>query len=745
MLETLTTERLVSDIFAMGRESSTISDLFTKFSARLREGLGIDQIMISDAYQGQIELSGLEEFVANTNKQYLDNRLSGYSAFPELIKHYNLGYRSCMMVPTSVEGKLVFVITLLSKQEDKFDNMVAGTASLASDILAYQTVAKVERERSVSLARYFDAAFNTYVPQFLIDKSGVIVRANKAVSGLFAKTQREMISKNISDFFNVDANALYALRDGTVAEVKDRVNESKVYKASCSKISERLTHVLLNDVTELKELEEKVRLAEKSPGEVFMLLAKDTTVLWSSANADKIMKISRDEIVGRRLIDLAYEDRDFANAISSVSDTYTKQLRMNVGNDVVVDLKATLAKNQFGGFSCLLASNNFEKYITNIQNTVSELVESSSDAIISVDALGYVKSTNRSAERLLRYNKSEISGGQLVALYVDAESQERVANSLSLAKSRGVVGDTFVNMRVKDSEEPLPCTQVIRIMVDADNNPVGYMVIVKELATKIKMGEMQKGLEDLGKRLRESAAESQLKSEFLYNISHDLKTPLTNIRGYSKVLLESPGALTDSQRDYLNIVVSESDRLMQLILQILDAAKLSSGKITLAKQPVNFSDIAKNPTLETQKDLAMKKGLSFSWNVDYDVPVVEADPNRLIQVFVNLIGNAIKFTDKGGVEVRILRKGRSVRVEVIDTGIGISKEDKGKLFKKFYQLQRKGLTVQEGSGTGLGLVIAKEIVNLHGGKISVLSEPGRGSTFWFTLPISGKVKKPGAK
>jgi signal transduction histidine kinase len=127
------------------------------------------------------------------------------------------------------------------------------------------------------------------------------------------------------------------------------------------------------------------------------------------------------------------------------------------------------------------------------------------------------------------------------------------------------------------------------------------------------------------------------------------------------------------------------------------------------------------------------------------VPVVIADPNRLIQVFVNLISNAIKFTEHGSITVKIYRKGKNVRVEVSDTGIGISKEDQRKLFRKFYQVPKKGLTKQEGAGTGLGLSIAKEIISLHKGRIGVNSELGKGSTFWFTIPIDLRKKKEGAQ
>ena len=740
MQETVTIDKLVSEIFEFGRSTNTSEELFQRFGARLKELLGLDYVIISDAYNENSDFSGLEEFVKNTNKPYIDNRLSGYSAFPELIKHYNMGFRSCMLLPVAVEGRAVFVSTLLSKQEDKFSPALASTIGLALDMLAYEAVAKIEKERSISLARYFDAAFNTYAPQLLVDKSGAIVKANKSAMGIFAKTQKDMAGRNVSEFFGIDADMLYGLRNGSGAEIRDTSNQGRIYNISCGKISDRLTHVLLYDITAMKELEEKVRTSERSDSDAFMLLAKDTTVLWASANVDKVLKIGNDQISGKRLIDLAYTDKEFAEQVADAGEGFSRPLKINVGNGIFVDVNSNLVKNQFGGFSCVMSSNNVEKYAANVQKALEELVEMTSDAIINVDAFGYIKSINKSAERMLRYNGMELIGSALSSLYADQESIERLNSSLSIAKNEGGVEGAFFKVRVKGDAEPLPSEQTIRGLVNQDNNLVGYMVIVKELATKRKMEELEEDMGILEKELGGAESESKLKSEFIFNISHDLKTPLTSIKGFGKLLLEGSGGLSQEQREYIMIINNESDRLYQLIQQILDVAKLSSGKIKLDLQHVNLSDLAKNPTIGTLVEVAKNKGLEFGWNVDLNVPEIQADPNRLIQVFVNLIGNAIKFTEKGSVTVSMMRKGRSVKVEVTDTGIGISKEDKNKLFKKFFQL-RHGMTVQEGAGTGLGLSIAKEIVNLHGGKISVVSELGKGSTFWFSLPISGKPKK----
>jgi two-component system phosphate regulon sensor histidine kinase PhoR len=177
------------------------------------------------------------------------------------------------------------------------------------------------------------------------------------------------------------------------------------------------------------------------------------------------------------------------------------------------------------------------------------------------------------------------------------------------------------------------------------------------------------------------------------------------------------------------------------VKQILDVAKLQSGIVKLDLQPVNFSDIRNNPSIKSLEEACKNKGLAFNWTVDYDVPEITADPNRVIQIFSNLIGNAIKFTESGSINVIVKKKRGSVSIDVADTGIGISKSDLPKIFKKFYQLKR-GLVKQEGSGTGLGLSIVSEIVHLHHGQVRVLeSEPGKGTTFRVILPIKAKIPK----
>ncbi len=747
MLETTTIEQVVADVFEMSRESGSKEDLLAKFATRIGGAMGIEYVLAKDTYSDRGRLDGLDEFVMNTGKPYVDNRLSGYSAFPELIKHYNLGFRSCMMLPVSVEGKPVLVATFLSRQEDRFDTGTVSKLGMAAGALGYAVAAKAERERSVNLAHYFDAAFNTYMAQMLIDRTGTIVKANKSACEAFGKTQKEMVGRNINEFIDADANMLLSLQGWRTADIRDRLQRGRVFRASCGNVNDRLLHVLLSDSTELLETKEKVKAAEQGANDAFALLAPDTSIMWASANIERVLKIGKNAFVGRKLTDMIYGDSSFDAWLKQVDGAVTRALHLNLGNGVYADAKTVISKNSFGGYSCMLSSSNLEKYATAMRGALEGLIESSNDAIISTDAFGYVKSMNRSAERLLGYSNSELSGTAVSSLYSDNESRSKFDSSVSIARNSGVVENDFVNARCK-SGEIVPCEQSLRSMRDPDYNLVGYMMVIKELATKQKMSRLEDSNEDLEKKFENAKSESELKTQFLYNISHDLKTPLTSIYGYGKLLASGSKDLDPRYKEYADIITKEADRLLQLILQILDVAKLSSGRIQLDAQQVNFNDLVKNPAIQSLAEFAGKKGIAFEVAIGYDVPAIQADPNRLIQVLVNLIGNAIKFTEQGSIRLGVARvssKSKFVRVEVRDTGTGISKEDMKKLFKKFYQVQRKGLTVQEGSGTGLGLSIAKEIVNLHGGKIGVESEPGKGSTFWFNLPIAGAVKKSNRK
>ncbi|HEY6868060.1 MAG TPA: ATP-binding protein [Candidatus Eisenbacteria bacterium] len=238
-------------------------------------------------------------------------------------------------------------------------------------------------------------------------------------------------------------------------------------------------------------------------------------------------------------------------------------------------------------------------------------------------------------------------------------------------------------------------------------------------------------------RDREAAVETaRLKSEFLSNMSHELRTPMTGIVGVTELLLGTE--LSAEQREFLETSKGCADALLVVINDILDYSKIEAQKLELEAIPFRLRECMRSAT-EPLVPRAARKGLELTWHVAAQAPdQLVGDPGRLRQILFNLIGNAIKFTDRGAVAVRVALESETdlgviLRVSVTDTGIGIPSQRQGSIFAAFTQVDASA--TREHGGTGLGLAIAAELVEMMGGRIGVDSEPGRGSTFWFTARL----------
>ncbi len=236
----------------------------------------------------------------------------------------------------------------------------------------------------------------------------------------------------------------------------------------------------------------------------------------------------------------------------------------------------------------------------------------------------------------------------------------------------------------------------------------------------------------------------RLKSQFLANMSHELRTPLNSIIGFSRVIIKGiDGPVTELQQQDLTAIYNSGQHLLGLINDILDLSKIEAGKMELAFDEVNIVDVTSS-VLSTMSGLIKDKPIQMKRIIEPNLPTVRADAIRIRQVMINLLSNASKFTDEGDIVVNVgLRPGSSgrseMRVSVTDTGPGISQQDQTKLFQPFSQVDDS--PTRKTGGTGLGLSICQHIINMHGGRIWIESEVGKGSTFHFTLPLFRKEKE----
>jgi GAF domain-containing protein/anti-sigma regulatory factor (Ser/Thr protein kinase) len=262
--------------------------------------------------------------------------------------------------------------------------------------------------------------------------------------------------------------------------------------------------------------------------------------------------------------------------------------------------------------------------------------------------------------------------------------------------------------------------------------------VLKTFATQsalaIQNARLFREIEDKSRQLETA---SKHKSQFLANMSHELRTPLNAILGYTELIADKIyGEVPDKMREVLERVEKSGRHLLGLINDILDLSKIEAGQLTLALTDYSMADVVQSVAVSVEA-LAREKNLELVVTVDPDLPLGHGDQRRLTQVVLNLVGNALKFTDTGRVTLRASRADGAFLVEVADTGPGIAPEDQAKIFEEFQQAD--SATARAKGGTGLGLAIARRITEMHGGRMWVESTLGQGSTFSFTVPLGATV------
>ncbi len=384
----------------------------------------------------------------------------------------------------------------------------------------------------------------------------------------------------------------------------------------------------------------------------------------------------------------------------------------------------------------LLAVKRAERIMTEQRKALSDsehrarmlarVVEQSRDSIVTRDLNGNITTWNRGAETVFGYTAEETVGRSMRATILKEATEEEWQNWLTRLRT----GNTFMirGWRPTKSGGRVHIVGSSGPLTDDAGNLIGDIAVTHDTTW------LERAQDELRRAKEAAEAAARSKSEFLANMSHEIRTPMNGIIGMTNLALDTH--LNAEQRDYLTTVKSSADALLQIINDILDLSKIEAGKLNIETIPFSLRDSLQQ-TVRVLAIRAHEKQLELIWSVDAAVPdALIGDPLRIRQIILNLVGNAIKFTAEGEVEIHVQiedvrEREVQLRFRVRDTGIGIPADKCEAIFEAFEQADTS--TTRQFGGTGLGLSISRRLVNMMGGTISVRSTAGAGSTFEFSL------------
>jgi PAS domain S-box-containing protein len=389
------------------------------------------------------------------------------------------------------------------------------------------------------------------------------------------------------------------------------------------------------------------------------------------------------------------------------------------------------------GTSENLESHLAEDALKRLSRQHELILETAIEGIIGIDWQGSMTFVNPAAAQMLECDGKELVGQPVQIIIHPPDSEEDFDQTISpifSALADGITHHVNNELFWRKDGTSFP-VEYVCAPIKEQGEIVGAVLSFEDITER-------KDLEEAAAKAREAALESvRLKSKFLARISHEIRTPMNGILGMTEILLDSD--LTSAQRRTAETIRSSTNALLEIINDILDLSRIESGKLRFESRDFKLRGVIEN-VIEFFAESARAKSIGLVSSVDEDLSDgFRGDDGRLRQVLINLIGNAIKFTDEGKINLRVTKENETdthirVRFEVEDTGCGIATHEQHYLFQSFNQINVQ--QTYKHSGTGLGLAISKQLVELMGGQISVVSEEEKGSTFWFTINLEKTLK-----
>lgn len=481
-------------------------------------------------------------------------------------------------------------------------------------------------------------------------------------------------------------------------------------------------------------------LADESP-EPMALLERDARVRYSNASAANLLGYSADDLTGQNFLELVHNE-DSARAQSSFRECLkrpglpvTAELRLRHGGGAWRSLEIVAVNRlnvpRFCAVVLSYSDVTDRRQTEDAKARLAAIVESSDDAIIGETLEGVITDWNLAAERLYGYTAEEAIG-RSIRMTVPADRMGELGDEYMSRILRGERVDHLETVRLRKDATRIDVSITVSPIRDDHGNIIGLSKSSRDIT------ERRRFEAELWRKNIELEIANRAKDTFLASMSHELRTPLNAIIGFTgTMLMKLPGQLTRDQERQLQLVQLNARHLLSLINDLLNLAKLQSGKAELQFEAVDCRAAAEE-VAATLRPTAEAKGLALELALPGEECRVHTDRRSLVQILINLTTNAIKFTSAGGVRLEIERRpaGREgprwIDFCVVDTGFGIRREDQARLFRAFEQFHPQGSEAEAGSG--LGLHLSQRIAVLLGGKISALSEPGKGSAFTLTLP-----------
>jgi len=624
-------------------------------------------------------------------------------------------------------------------------------------------------EKSVITKNNFYSQVLTTLPEaFIIHRKGAIIFASDHIKKLSGYEPHEVIGSNITFFLSSESKKNFENffkkkssfgHDGIEIEIISKDNNPKYVNARSSFIiynGQKSIVSVITDISERKNIESILKYSEHkfksifdgANDAIFTIETETGIIIDANKKAETLLKTSKAELIGLHYSRL-HPKNEF---VSYVNDLETDMLNATpiylnlIDKDMLktpVELSASIIKlaptlKLFHGiYRDISERKKAEASLIESESRYRTLVETIPNGLVELDISATITYLNASFCKIYGYSKEELVGSTLWDIIIDSEQSKVQKIFISLLRGTSKTFPIIFKGRRKDGI-------LIDVQLDwnykRDENGrvAGFIAIIADITEKLTT-ELEL------KNAKEAAEEAnRAKSEFLANMSHEIRTPMNGIIGMTHLLYNTE--LNGQQHEFLELIKLSADNLLALINDILDFSKIEAKKLELEKIDFLLRDSV-NHTVKALMYKVMQKGLKVYVDVNPSVPnSLVGDPGRFRQIITNLLSNAIKFTEKGEINVRADLETKTddtvtLLFSVSDTGIGIPQEKQAAIFEAFTQADSS--IARKYEGTGLGLTISRQLVELMNGKIWLESEHGSGSIFYFTAKFG--ISKSGRK